>query len=283
VGVLAQPQDSYWREVCYGIHDRLIESEHLPFFLWNNDHLDIGSEEYSLKQIHRLLDRWVDGVIFWPFFADLYTQHLHEFQSRSIPIVAIHHVLDNVKADVVESDENQIAELAVRHLTGLGHREILVIDGPKGMHWSDSRANAIAAQLAKVPDVIVHEVNVHPAARLHATATAAVTAALRAHPRITGVLASIDKFASCAYEAAQVIGWKIPDRLSVIGIADLDFAALMSPPLTTIRQDGYAVGRRAAQVELERSAGLLIGPPRRFREPGSLVVRNSTAGVPVLS
>ena len=36
VGVLAEPHDSYWRDVCYGIHDRLIESNHLPLFLWHN-------------------------------------------------------------------------------------------------------------------------------------------------------------------------------------------------------------------------------------------------------
>jgi LacI family transcriptional regulator len=280
VGVLVQPQDSYWREVCYGIHDRLIESEHLPFFLWNNDHLESGSEEYSLKQIHRLLDRWVDGVIFWPFFAALYKQHLEEFQNRNIPLVAIHHALDNVQADVVESDEAQIADLAVTHITELGHREILVIAGPKGMHWSDSRADAIFAKLKVGPDVVVHDVRVHPGARYYAQATAEVTAALRAHPNVTAVIASIDKYAQCTYQAAAALGWKIPDRLSVLGIADLDFAATMSPPLTTVRQDGYAIGRRAAQVELERSTGLLLGSPRRYREPGKLVSRQSTAKVP---
>jgi LacI family transcriptional regulator len=276
VGVLVQPQDSYWREVCYGIHDRLIESEHLPFYLWNNDRLSSGSEEYSLQQIHRLLDRWVDGVIFWPFFADLYKQHLPEFQNRNIPIVAIHHVIDNVQADVVESDETQIAELAVKHLVELGHREILVVAGPKGIHWADSRADAMFAHLAQINDAVVHEVRIHPGARHYAAATVAVTEAMRARPGITAVIACTDKFAQNAYEAAATLGWEIPARVSIIGVADLDFAAVMSPPLTTIRQDGYAVGRRAAQVELERSTGLLIGPPRCFREPGLLITRRST-------
>lgn len=277
VGVLVQPQDSYWREVCYGIHDRLIESEHLPFFLWNNDHLSSGSEEYSLKQIHRLLDRWVDGVIFWPFFADLYKQHLPEFETRNIPMVAIHHVIDNVQADVVESDEGQIAELAVNHIAGLGHREVLVVAGPKGIHWADSRADEITKRLGKIKDMVCHEVHIHPGARNYAAGTAAVKAALEAHPGVTAAIAGTDKFAQSVYDAADQIGWKIPRRLSVIGVADLDFAAVMSPPLTTIKQDGYAIGMRAAQVELERSSGLLVGPPRTYREPGTLILRKSTA------
>lgn len=277
VGVLAQPHDSYWRDVCYGIHDRLIESEHLPFFLWNNDRLTSGSEEYSLKQIHRLLDRWVDGVIFWPFFADLYKQHLPEFETRNIPMVAIHHVIDNVPADVVESDEAQIAGLLVDHIAGLGHREVLVVAGPKGIHWADSRANEIFKRLGKVSGMRPHEVRIQPGARNYAAATTAVRAALEAHPDATAAIACTDKFAQSVYEAAGSLGWKIPRRLSVIGVADLDFAAVMSPPLTTVKQDGYAIGMRAAQVELERSSGLLVGPPRTYREPGALILRKSTA------
>jgi DNA-binding LacI/PurR family transcriptional regulator len=102
---------------------------------------------------------------------------------------------------------------------------------------------------------------------------------MRAHPGVTAVIACTDKFAQNTYEAAAILNWEIPDRISVIGVADLDFAAVMSPPLTTVRQDGYAIGRRAAQVELERSTGLLIGPPRFFREPGTLVIRQSTRPV----
>jgi DNA-binding LacI/PurR family transcriptional regulator len=51
----------------------------------------------------------------------------------------------------------------------------------------------------------------------------------------------------------------------------------MSPALTTVRQNGYTIGRQAAQVELERSAGLLTGPSRLFQVETTLVSRQSTA------
>ena len=47
------------------------------------------------------------------------------------------------------------------------------------------------------------------------------------------------------YRAAQELRLAVPQRLSVLSVADLDFATIMSPPLTTIRQDGYAIGRQA--------------------------------------
>lgn len=282
IGVLVQPRDSYWLEVCSGIHDRLIESEHVPIMLWQNDHLHSGMQEYALRQIHRLIDRWVDGVIFWPSFAELYKSHLHEFQNRNIPITSIHHVFDSVQSDVVESDEPQIAQLAVSHLAELGHQEILVVGFPTDMYWSKSRAEAIAGAFTKFPHIKVHHVQVDVPPPHHQETTVRIKEMLRAHPKVTAVFASIDKLAQHVYDAAAELGMKIPERLSVIGIADLDFAAFMAPPLTTIRQNGYAIGQRAAQIELERSAGLLIGPPRRFREPGSLIVRRSTGPAPKL-
>lgn len=281
VGVLAEPHDSYWRDVCYGIHDRLIESNHLPLFLWHNHQR--ASEDYARQQIHRLLSRWVDGVILWPFFAEIYAKHLHEFQSRNIPLVIIDHTIPEVNADMIESDEREIAELLVTHLCGLNHREILVVSGPPRIGWADKRADAIRAQIEKVPGTQARELRVPLPSSIpseekeNAGVSQMIADTLRHTPTITAVIACTDLIARSVYEAAHAIGWSIPGRLSVTGVADLNFAALMSPPLTTVRQDGYAIGRQAAQVELERSAGLLVGASRLFQVPSTLVRRKSTA------
>ena len=279
IGVLAQPHDSYWRDICYGIHDRLIESEHLPSFLWNNDRMVNAGDpaNYGLKQIHRLLDHWVDGVILWPYFADLYAEHLQEFQTRNIPIVAIDHSVANGFADIVESDESQMAELLVDHLTNLGHRHVLIVSGPKGISWADDRYFEIAKRLSKVPDATSIEVRSLLGPNVESINIESISHALKANPQVTAVIAAADRIARYVYSAAEILGWSIPDRLSVASVANLDFAALMYPPLTTVRQDGYAIGRRAAQFVLERSAGLLSGAPQRFRQPAELVLRKSTA------
>jgi LacI family transcriptional regulator len=280
VGVLVQPYDSYWRDVCYGVHDRLIEAHHLPLFLWNNDRPN--NEEYGCEQIRRLLSRWVDGVILSPNFADLYASHLHEFQTRNIPLVIIDHTAASGAADSVGSDERQIAQLLVSHLTQLNHRQILVVSGPQGLGWADNRARAVKDEIAKVAGGVSHELRV-PLEPLEPNEmpeiATMIAAALQQKPEITAVIACTDRMAKSVYKAARELKWAIPDRLSVVGVADLNFSAVLPPPLTTVRQDGYAIGRQAAQVELERSAGLLSGPPRSFQIPATLIVRGSTARV----
>ena len=70
----------------------------------------------------------------------------------------------------------------------------------------------------------------------------------------------------------------MPHDLSVVGFADDDFAADMSPPLTTVRQSGYETGRRAAELVLARSNGTTPpGKVQRLKLPVELVVRQSTA------
>jgi LacI family transcriptional regulator len=273
IGVLVPPHDSHWQAVCYGIHDRLMEAEHLPLFLWDTEHHTQSSEAYALEQINRLLDRWVDGVILWPQFSTYYARHLHEFQSRNIPLTIIDHAEQELDADTVYSDEAMIADLAATHLASLGHRHFLNIQGPKNLGWADSRSNAVVKKLNSLRDINV--ITIRP--EFHTNVEQEITSTLRDHPYITAVISGTDHLAKMACNAAQNLGMSVPKQLSVIGVGDLNFAKTMTPALTTINQHGYEIGKKAAQLNLERSAGILTGPARHHKIPVSLVQRSSTA------
>ena len=275
IGVLVPPHDSHWQAVCYGIHDRLMEADHLPMFLWDTEQHQQEPEAHALAQIHRLLDRWVDGVILWPQYSDYYAKHLDEFHNRNIPLVIIDHMVQQLKADTVTSDENMIADIAVSHLSGLGHRCFLNLPGPENVGWANMRNKAILAKLKKVPGAQV--VTVRPP--FHANVEQEIAAALRKKPGITAVISGSDHLAEKAYKAAAILGLSIPSQLSVLGMGDLNYAKAMSPALTTINQKGYEIGRLAAQVNLERGAGILTGKPRKYYVTSKLTVRESTVSV----
>lgn len=275
VGVLVPPHDAYWKDICYGIHDRLVEADHLPLFLWDSEHHNESGEQYALRQIHRLLDGWVDGVILWPEFSKHYAQHLQEFERRNIPLVVIDHSVPGFGADVVESNEAMIAELIVNHLASQNHRSYLIVSGPLELGWADARCRALLDRLAKIPHSEAHVLRLPFGADLEE----AITGFLESQTSITAIVATTDNFARKTYQAAHRLGLDIPGKISVIGVGNLAFSSVLSPPLTTIHQNGYAVGQKAAQVELERSSGILTGPPRFYSVPVSLVERGSTGPV----
>ncbi|WP_431857437.1 LacI family DNA-binding transcriptional regulator [Azospirillum sp.] len=65
---------------------------------------------------------------------------------------------------------------------------------------------------------------------------------------------SSDSMAHGVVLEAQARGLSVPGDIAVIGFGDLDFAAYMSPPLSTVRIDRFAIGRLAAEALLNRLA-----------------------------
>ncbi len=102
-----------------------------------------------------------------------------------------------------------------------------------------------------------------------------ITAKLQTSPRPTAIFAINDLMALQALKAARVMGLSVPDELAVVGFDDIDLAAHLEVPLTTVAQDTYALGYQAAKLLIERIEGY-NGPPRQQKLPTQLKVRVST-------
>ncbi|MEO6341264.1 MAG: LacI family DNA-binding transcriptional regulator [Caulobacteraceae bacterium] len=74
---------------------------------------------------------------------------------------------------------------------------------------------------------------------------------------------------------ARSRGIRVPEDLGVIGFGDLEFAADLDPPLTTVRIDGAAIGRQAAAFLLQRAQGRQ--PESRIVDVGFTLVKRASA------
>jgi len=271
IGVLIHPYDSYWMEVLTGVHDQLLEADYLPLTLWNSRFPANTGEEYGTQQIQRLLDRWVDGVILWPQFATYFARHLLELEKRNIPIVTIDHTVPLLSADTVESDELQLAQIAIDHLAKLGHKTYLVLSGPDGVGWADRRSKALVRQIANISGAT----SVVLRCPYDTDISEDISALLR-RKKITAAISCTDHLARQIYCAASRSNVEIPTKLSVVSVNNLNFAEILNPPLTSISQDGYMLGRKAASVELDRVLDIVTGNPRMHKMPVKLIERKST-------
>lgn len=94
------------------------------------------------------------------------------------------------------------------------------------------------------------------------------------HPEITGIVVSADIMAAGIMAGLKSKGVRIPDDISIVGFDDINIAQLVSPPLTTIRQDMNLKGRLAVDFMLQ----LLSGKPLETKEitlPTKLIERDS--------
>ena len=95
--------------------------------------------------------------------------------------------------------------------------------------------------------------------------------------RPTAIFAASDLLARVVYRVAAEMDLQITRDLTVVGFSDDEFASELSPPLTTIRQNPYAAGRRAAEIVIERASGADGQRPIHATIPIELIERSSTA------
>ncbi|WP_370349938.1 LacI family DNA-binding transcriptional regulator [Catenulispora sp. EB89] len=185
----------------------------------------------------------------------------HVFLDRAVPGTG-----RNVVLDVAGS-----SRLALRHLAGLGHRDVAHIAGPPGITPSDDRARAFTESALAHGLTVCHVEHAEPTEAGGAEAAAAIIGAGRA----TAVYASSLAQAIGAVHAAHEAGLAVPDALSVIGNDDFPIAAYLTPPLTTIAMPLWELGRYGADAIIDQLEGTAPADVVIPTEP-TLVVRGST-------
>lgn len=229
-----------------------------------------------------LVDRRVDGVIIAA--SSLGHRHREWLADPPLPVVLVNSVARGVRLPSIASDNAAGGAIAVRHLIELGHRRLAALTaGPRN---TDAPARLAGVRRAMVkaglePDGLV-------VARGDAGVIggqAAMDEILVRDPAVTGVVAYNDLMAIGAMRAIRAGGRRVPGDVSVVGFDDVDIAAFVDPPLTTVAQSIGALGRWAVARLIERlAAGSADGAvdtdlPPRILLPVRLEVRGSTAPV----
>jgi DNA-binding LacI/PurR family transcriptional regulator len=264
VGVLVpELSDGYSTLVMNGIEEVLIEEGYFYLTASHRRKADLIEEYPGL-----LMERSVEGFV----AIDTALQH-----SLPIPVVAVagHKPLPGVTRIVL--DHRRAAELALRHLYQLGHRQIAFMRGQPFSSDSDDRWKslmAVARELGLTVDpalVAQLEQNLsspelgYPVAQLLLDAKRAFTA----------VVAYNDISAIGAIRSFRDHGLRVPEDVSVIGFDDIQAAAYHTPALTTIRQPLNSMGNMAARILLERIRGSREYPGCVPIVP-ELIIREST-------
>lgn len=282
IGVMIPPHDSFWVAVIAGIHMTLARADYLPITVWIGDGREIpdfGRDGSSgVDQINRLLDRRVDGLILWPGFAATYYQHYRELMQQRVPVVVIDHKLSQEDiADSVETDEALGARIAAEHLIELGHRRIGCFSAreTESQAWSVRRRTLFEQAVADIASIDVTSWKTNPEGDNGLEVAREI---LTSNPRPTAIFAVTDHQARLLYKAANELSVRIPEDVSIVGYADLDFAEELEPKLTTVRQHPVEIGEIAAQAVLDRLTGAAVNQHARILTAKvELVLRESTS------
>lgn len=235
---------------------------------------DTGKE---LAAFASLRGRHVDGFILAT--GTLAGQEfLAEAHEQGVPVVMANRTTAAASFPAVMADNAEGARLAVRHLLELGHRHLLVVEGPSRLSTARERAAAVAGAVLGREDVTLERVEVDWFSQ-EAGRAAMAERLRRGGPLPTGVVAANDLVALGAVRALRDHGLRCPEDVSVVGFNDMPFADELDPPLTTVAVPHHGIGAEAARVLLE---GIDAGQVRARTVvlPTELRVRASTGPAP---
>jgi len=269
---LANP---FYAELNRGIEDRLAEAGCL--LLACSTDQQPGKEQRILRLLQ---EQAVRGIIVAPASPD--PTPLLEVSRRGTPVVLIDQPRGRLDLCSVAVDHTLGGRLAAEHLISLGHRRIAYLGGtvdpdPVAERREGLRLALAAAGLDTRRSLVDIRMALHPPPLAHA-AEAAVEQILAARPRPTAVVCVNDTAALGLLGGLQAAGLRVPADMSVVGYDDLPFAARLAPPLTTVNQPKYELGRAAADLLLDEARPDHTHRGIRFQP--SLVVRASTAPPP---
>lgn len=218
----------------------------------------------------------VDGVLMSVSRDTKDNEHIKRLFSKDIPLVFFDRVFEDIKTVRVITDDYQSAYTATSHLLDCGCRETLFLSISDDLSIMKSR---LAGYQHALSDRHIHfsSKNILHCSTNHLQNYEMLKKRLLAKNKPCGILASIENLSVTLYQVCMDIKLNIPKDLQVISYSNLDTAAILSPPMTTITQPAYEIGKRAASIlvkALDKKKFFL--PSENIVIPSELIVRKST-------
>ena len=177
--------------------------------------------------------------------------HFNQIIKRGIPLVLFDRVIDDLDVPkVVGNDYEKIYEI-VTHLINSGYQHIGYLGGPLKLNISKNRFDGYTKALLdndiELMDGLILNVNLNEESGFEGAKTL-----IRQFPKVDAICCVNDPVALGVYKYLNKVGIKIPDKIGVTGFSNNPSSEIINPPMTTVDQQGYEMGRKAAEILLQK-------------------------------
>ena len=227
-----------------------------------------NSDEQAEKEIHyieSLQQKYIAGFI---IASNQLTNE--QYCKLNVPIVLLDRVFENDVPSVTSNNQFG-AEIATNYLLTRNVKELAFFSGPKNLEPIQQRLTGFSQAVAE------KNIKTHIFESLFDFLHAEQSAfeALSKYPTIDAVFASSDVIAMGVLKAAHKLGIRVPDELQVIGFDGIAMGEIVTPSLTTVAQNIYALGEAATKMLVQQIKGEPLLEKHITIEP-NLIVRGTT-------
>lgn len=244
--VMPEIINNFFSLVINGVEAMASEKGYHVLIYLNHD--DYKKEVSSFKH---LLNGRVDGVLLSCAKATTNFSHVAQAIQKDIPVVLFDRSSPKIEVPQVITDNYKGGFKATAHLIANGCRRIAYLSSSPNLSTSQDRMKGYLDALRKHripfdPDLLLISENGHD--RTKDGKNKALYKLLQSKDRPDGIFASVEKLAITSYHFCNDLGIDIPDQVKVICFANLETAPMMAPPMTTVVQPAFEMGKEAARI-----------------------------------
>jgi LacI family transcriptional regulator len=232
--------------------------------------------EREVLNVKHIYNRRKDGMLVTLASNTHDYSHFKNLHDKGFPMVFFDRICDEIDTHKVSVDDFEGAYKGTEHLIKQGCKRIAHVAGPKHLLISRRRLHGYRSALLDYGFAIDENLIVESE---YNTNSALIVARnlLNNTERPDGIFASSDNIAIGCHAAITEAGLFMPNDIALVGFSDLPVAALLNPPLSSVAQPAFEMGRSAALLLIS-----LIKNPKENVSPitnvlkTNLVVRKSS-------
>jgi LacI family transcriptional regulator len=237
-------------------------------------HEDTAKEAAICKH---LLSGRVDGVLMSASMGASSHDHIQELLLHNIPIVFFDRNWPGIETAKIMTNDRESAFGATEHLIQNGCKNILFLSLTSSLNINTDRLEGFKEALIKYnqplrrSQLIMCDLDDEMNQKR-------IRRALMRNNRPDAIFSSIEKMALTTYEVCRELGIRIPADLKIICFSNMSSAHLMHPPLSTVRQPAFEMGKQAASVlfrSLEKKGRYISN--EEIVVPSTLIARESSS------
>jgi LacI family transcriptional regulator len=189
----------------------------------------------------------VDGVLMSVSSETPDTSHVKEAMEKKIPLVFFDRVVEGMNTAKIITDDFESSYEATNHLIRKGCKRIAYLSISKHLNIINKRMEGYQKALSD-NDIKCLDCDVVECSNDNSKNYELLKNLLSVKNHPDGIIASVEKLTTPVYLACKDLKLGIPKKVKVISFSNLDTALILDPPLTTIRQPAFEMGKAAATI-----------------------------------
>lgn len=280
IGIVMPGINHYFSNRIDAIHKLCKEQGYSLMITANYKDSNIIDED--IKNFNLLIEKRVDGIIYFPTHVSVEHNELLKRIQHSIPMVITDRIIEGVDVPYVIQDAIEPTKKMTQYLLESGHQVIGYINGLSFDQVNNERFETFRSYMMNsgigFNENLVEVGDFSLESGYRAMKSLLWKRADNMKRPMTAVFASNDTMAMGAIKAIHDSGLKVPEDISVVGFDGLDYGQYYSPSLTTVKVNQYALGEWAADAVLAIINGNEVPMKNRVMDY-ELIIGQSSKGL----